>query len=41
VDTSKAPIDPKDWHFVVAAYQRKTTDILCYPHDSQPPRVVR
>lgn len=41
VDTSKAPIDPKDWHFVVADHQCNTTDILSYPHQPKPPRVVR
>jgi hypothetical protein len=41
VDTSQAPIDPKDWHFVVADHQCNTTDILSFPHDPQPPRLVR
>lgn len=41
VDTSKAPIDPKDWYFVVADHQCNTTDILSFPHEPQPPQVVR
>lgn len=41
VDSSQAPIDPKDWHFVVADHQCNTTDILSFPHEPQPPRVVR
>ncbi|MBI3085865.1 MAG: c-type cytochrome [candidate division NC10 bacterium] len=41
VDTSKAPIEPKDWYFVIADHQCNTTDILSYPHQPQPPRVVR
>jgi cytochrome c2 len=40
-DTSKARIDPKDWYFVVADHQCNTTDILSYPHEPQPPRVMR
>jgi len=41
VDTSKEPIDPKDWHFVVADHQCNTMDILSFPHEPQPPQVVR
>ena len=41
VDTSQAPIDPKDWYFVVADHQCNTTDILAFPHKPQPARVVR
>lgn len=41
VDTSKGPLDPKDWYFVVADHQCNTTDILSYPHEPQPPQVVR
>ncbi len=41
LDTSQARIDPKDWYFVVADHQCNTTDILGYPHEPQPPRVVR
>jgi Carboxypeptidase regulatory-like domain len=41
VDTSQAPIDPRTWHFVVADHQCNTTDILSFPHEPQPPRVVR
>jgi len=31
VDTSKAPTDPRDWHFVVADHKCNTTDILSFP----------
>jgi len=41
VDSSKAPIDPRDWHFVVADHKCNTTDILSFPHEPKPPRVVR
>lgn len=41
VDTSQAPIDPKDWYFVVADHQCNTTDVLGYPHEPLPPRVWR
>ncbi len=41
VETAQAPIDPKDWHFVVADHQCNTTDILSFPHEPQPPKVVR
>ena len=40
-DTSKVPISPRDWHFVVADHQCNTTDILSFPHESKPPRVIR
>lgn len=40
-DTSREPIDPKDWYFVIADHQCNTTDILSFPHEPQPPRVVR
>lgn len=40
-DTSKAPINPRDWHFVVADHQCNTTDILSFPHEPKPPRVIR
>jgi hypothetical protein len=40
-DTSKERIDPNDWYFVVADHQCNTTDILGFPHEPQPPRVVR
>src|SRR2546430_11499 len=41
VDTSKAPTDPRDWHFVVADHKCNTTDILSFPFESKPPRVIR
>jgi hypothetical protein len=41
VDTSRGPINPRDWHFVVADHQCNTTDILSFPHEPKPPRVVR
>lgn len=40
VDTSAAPINPRDWHFVVADHRCNTTDILSFPHDPKSPRVV-
>jgi hypothetical protein len=41
VDTSTAPTDPRDWHFVVADHKCNTTDILSFPHEPKPPRVIR
>jgi hypothetical protein len=41
VDTSQIPISARDWHFVVADHQCNTTDILSFPHEPMPPRVVR
>jgi hypothetical protein len=41
VDTSNTPIDPKDWYFVIADHQCNTSDILSYPHEPQPPQLVR
>lgn len=40
-DTSARPLNPRDWHFVVADHQCNTTDILSFPHEPKPPRVVR
>jgi hypothetical protein len=40
-DTSSRPIDPRHWHFVVADHQCNTTDILSFPHEPTPPRVIR
>ena len=40
VDTP-APINPRDWHFVVADHQCNTSDILSFPHEPKPPQVVR
>src|SRR2546425_1054995 len=41
VDTLQAPISPRDWHFVVADHQCNTTDILSFPHEPKPARVIR
>ena len=41
VDTSKAPINPRDWHFVVADHQCNTTDILSFPHEPKPQNVIK
>jgi len=41
VDTSQVPIDPRDWHFVVANHQCNTSDILSYPHEPKPQQVIR
>jgi hypothetical protein len=41
VDTAQKPINPRDWYFVVADHQCNTTDILGFPHEPQPPKVVK
>ena len=41
VDTSKDPINPRDWYFVVADHQCNTTDILSFPHDPKPLKVIK
>ncbi|MEX2222240.1 MAG: carboxypeptidase-like regulatory domain-containing protein [Candidatus Rokuibacteriota bacterium] len=41
VDTSAAPINPRDWHFVVADHQCNTSDILSFPHEPKRAQVVR
>ncbi len=41
VDTAQRPINPRDWHFVVANHQCHTTDVLSYPHEPKPPQVVK
>lgn len=41
VDTSKAPINPRNWYFVVADHQCNTTDILSFPHQPKPPKVIK
>jgi hypothetical protein len=41
VDTSQAPINPRDWHFVVADHQCNTSDILSYPHEPKPQQVIK
>jgi hypothetical protein len=35
-----AKANPRDWHFVVADHKCYTTDILSFPHDPKPPRIV-
>ena len=40
VDTSASPINPRDWHFVVADHQCNTTDILSFPHEPKPLKVI-
>jgi hypothetical protein len=40
VDTAGAAINPRDWHFVVADHQCNTTDVLSFPHEPKPPRVL-
>ena len=32
---------PRDWYFVVADHRCNTTDILSFPHEPKPPRVVQ
>ncbi len=34
------PVNPRDWSFVVADHKCNTTDILSFPHEPSPPRVV-
>jgi hypothetical protein len=41
VDTVQGPINPRDWHFVVADHQCNTTDILSFPHAPKSPKVIR
>ena len=41
IDTSQVPINPHDWHFVVADHQCNTTDILSFPHEPKSPRIIR
>jgi hypothetical protein len=41
VDTAQKPVNPRDWHFVVADHQCNTTDVLTYPHEPQPAKVVK
>ena len=35
------PLNPQDWHFVVADHQCNTTDILSFPHAPKEPTVIR
>ncbi|HKW92204.1 MAG TPA: carboxypeptidase-like regulatory domain-containing protein [Methylomirabilota bacterium] len=41
VDTATGPINPRDWHFVVADHQCNTSDILSFPHEPRPQQVIR
>ena len=41
VDTAGAAVNPRDWHFVVADHQCNTTDVLSFPHEPKPPRIIR
>ena len=41
VDISKSPLEPRDWHFVVANHKCNTTDILSFPHKPEPSHVIR
>lgn len=41
VDTSRGPLNPRDWYFVVADHQCNTTDILSFPHEPKPSGIVR
>ena len=41
VDTSKGPIKSRDWYFVVADHQCNTTDILSFPHEPKPQRIIK
>jgi Carboxypeptidase regulatory-like domain len=41
VDTRARPMNPRDWHFVVADHKCNTTDIVSFPHKPQPSRVIR
>jgi hypothetical protein len=40
IDTATEPIEPRDWHFVVADHYCNTSDILSFPHEPVAPRVV-
>jgi hypothetical protein len=40
VDTP-APINPRDWHVVVADHQCNTSDILTFPHEPKPQQAIR
>jgi hypothetical protein len=41
IDTGQKPINPRDWYFVVADHQCNTTDVLGFPHEPQPPKVIK
>lgn len=39
-DSARGPLEPRDWHFVVADHQCNTTDVLSFPHVPRPPAVI-
>ncbi len=41
VDPSQPPSDRRDWHFTVADHKCNTADILSFPHEPKPPRVIQ
>jgi Carboxypeptidase regulatory-like domain len=41
VDTRARPMNPRDWHFVVADHQCNTSDILSFPHEPKPAQMVQ
>jgi hypothetical protein len=41
VDTAATPINPRDWHVVVADHQCNTSDIVSFPHEPRPQQVIR
>ncbi len=41
VETPATPINPRDWHFVVADHQCNTSDILSFPHEPKSQQVIR
>jgi hypothetical protein len=40
VDSSLKAINPRDWYFVVADHKCNTTDVLAFPHEPKPPKIV-
>jgi hypothetical protein len=40
IDTAAGPIEPRDWHFVVADHYCNTSDVLRFPHEPAAPGVV-
>jgi hypothetical protein len=41
VDAGQAPLNRRDWYFVVADHQCNTTDVLSFPHVPKPPKVIK
>ncbi len=41
LDTPGGPLNPRDWHFVVADHQCNTTDILSFPHEPKPAQLIK